>query len=116
MIDVDIMNTTYQDIIITFVLNILLQHVGMLWIIETHEQLQYDMDEQNSEWMTGGTWYDTSICKKLHEKLFEGFIINARTDRYHIMCSIDAHITYHKTSFDDGSSGGGCTLPKYSTI
>ena len=63
----------------------------MLWIIETHEQLQYDMDEQNSEWMTGGPWYNTSICNKLYGKLFEGFIINARTKRYNIISSIDAH-------------------------
>ena len=48
------------------------------------------MDIQNSYWMTGGPWYNTSICKKLHGKFFEGIIKNARTDRYHIMCSIDA--------------------------
>ena len=39
MIDVDIMNTTYQDIITTSVLNKMLHHVGMLWIIKNHEQL-----------------------------------------------------------------------------
>ena len=48
MIDVDILNTTYQDIITTFVLNTMLHHVGMLWIIEAHEQLQYDMDKHSS--------------------------------------------------------------------
>ena len=48
MIDIDIMNTTYQDIITLFVLNTMLHHVGVLWIIETHEQLQYDMDKYNS--------------------------------------------------------------------
>ena len=37
MIVVDNMNTTYQDTITTLVLNIMLHHVGMLWIIETHE-------------------------------------------------------------------------------
>ena len=47
MIDIGIMNTTYQDIITLFVLNTMLKHVGMLWIIETHEQLQYDMDKHN---------------------------------------------------------------------
>ena len=31
------------------------------------------------------------IFKKLHGKLFEAFIINARTDRYNIMCSIGAY-------------------------
>ena len=33
MVDVDIMNSTYQDIITTFVLNKMLHHVGMLWKI-----------------------------------------------------------------------------------
>ena len=66
MIDVDILDTTYQYIITTFLLNTMLHHVGMLCIIETHEQLQYDMEEQNLEWMTVGQWYNTSTCKKLH--------------------------------------------------
>ena len=85
------MDTTYQYIITTFVLNTMLHHIFMLWIIETHEKLQYDMDKHNSEWVTGGPWYNTSICKKLHGKVFEGFIRNTRTDIYNIMCSIDAH-------------------------
>ena len=87
----DNLNTTYQDIITTVVLNTMLHHVGMLWIIETHEKLQYHMDKNNSELMTGGPWYNTSICKKLHGKVFEVFIRNAITDRYNIVCSIDAH-------------------------
>ena len=48
MIDVDNLNTPYQDIITTFVLNTMLHHVGILWIIKTHEQLQNDMDKHNS--------------------------------------------------------------------
>ena len=91
MIDVDNLNTTYQDMIKMFVFNKMLHHVSMLWIIETHEQLKYYTDEHNSEWMTGGTWYKTSICKKLHGNVFEGFIRNARTDRHNVMCSIDEH-------------------------
>ena len=31
--------------------------------------------------MTGGPWYNKYIFKKLNGKVFEGFIINARTDR-----------------------------------
>ena len=91
----DNFNTTYQDIITTFVLNTMLHHVGILWIIETHEKLQYDMDKHNSECMTGGHWYNIYICKKLHGKLFEGFIRNAITDIYNIMCSIDVHEKAH---------------------
>ena len=40
MIYVDNMNTTYQEIITTFVLNIMLYHVDMLWIIENHEPIK----------------------------------------------------------------------------
>ena len=60
--------------------------------------------------MTGGTWYNTYICKKLHGKVFEVFIRNARADRYNIMGSVDAHEKYHQSSCHDGSSGGGCPL------
>ena len=86
----------------------------MIWIIENHENIKYDMEIQNSNWMTGGTWYNTSICKKLHEKVFQAFIINARTDRYNKMCSVDAYKREHQSSSCyDGSSGGGCPLPIY---
>ena len=47
MIYTDKINTTYQDIITSFLLNKMLHQVGMLWIIETHEQLKYDMDKHN---------------------------------------------------------------------
>ena len=87
----DNINTTYKDITTTFVLNTILHHVSMLWIFENHEQLQYDMEIQNSDWMAGGPWYNTYICKKLHGKHFEGSIINARTDSYNSMCSRDAY-------------------------
>ena len=94
----------------------MLHHVGMIWIIENNKDLKYDMDILNSYYMTGGQWYNTSIFKKLHSKLFEGFIINARTDRYNIMCSIDAYGREHQSSScDDGSSGGGFPLPITST-
>ena len=73
------------------------------------------MEKHNSEWMTGGPWYNMSICKKLHGKVFEGFIINARTDRYNIMCSIDSHEKEQQSYFDYGRSSGGCPLPSNST-
>ena len=33
----------------------------------------------------------TDIFVKLHGNMFEGFIRNARNDRYNIMCAIDAY-------------------------
>ena len=63
MIHVDILETDYQGIITTCILNTMLHHVGMIWIIENHEDLKYDMELQNSDWITGGPWYNTSIFK-----------------------------------------------------
>ena len=91
MIYLDILETDYQEIITTFVLNTMLYHVGMIGMIENHEDLKYDTKIQKTDCMTGGPWYNTSICKKLHRRVFEVFIINSRTDRYNIMCSIDAY-------------------------
>ena len=42
---------------------------------------KYGTDKHDPEWMSGGPWYNTSICKKLHGNVFEGFIGNERTDR-----------------------------------
>ena len=91
MISVYNMNNTYQDIITAFVFNTVLHHVGMLWIIETYEQIKYDVEKHYSHCMTFGTQYNTYICKKIHGKVFEGLIRNEITDRYIIICSIDAH-------------------------
>ena len=43
--------------------------------------------------------------------MFEIHIINARTDRYNIICSIYAHKKKHPSSADYGSSGGGNAIP-----
>ena len=64
MIDVDLLDTNDQEIITTFVLNTMLQHVGMIWIIENDEDLKYDMDIQHSDLLIAVPWYNTSICKK----------------------------------------------------
>ena len=63
-LSMDNMNTIYKNIITSFVLNKLLQHIGMSWIIKTNKNLEYYMDKNNSNWTTCGTCYNTSICKK----------------------------------------------------
>ena len=73
------------------------------------------MEKHNSDWMTGGPWYNTSICKKLHGNVFEGFIRNSRTDRYNIMCYVYAHEKNNPSEHDDGNSCGGYPLPSNST-
>ena len=47
------------------------------------------MDKHNPYRITGGPWYNTYICKKLHGKMFEGYIRNAITEIYNLVCSIN---------------------------
>ena len=104
------MNKNYKDTINKFVLNIVLHHVGMLWIVKTNQQLEYGIDKNNKDRITYGTWYNTSICKKLHGTVFGKYTRTTRTDKCNIMCSIDAHEKQQPSSVDDGRSGGGNAL------
>ena len=61
--------------------------------------------------MTGGPWYKTSICKKLHREVFDRFIKNARTHIYNIMFSVDAHEKEHPTFCDGDNRGRSFPLP-----
>ena len=49
------------------------------------------------------------------EQCLKIYIRNARTDRYNPMCYIDARNQHNTSSVDDGSSGGGNSLPSNST-
>ena len=68
------------------VLNAILHHVGMSWIISTNKEMNYEIGENNhQDWLDKGPWYNTYICLKLHGSIFEDFITHARTDRYNLM-------------------------------
>ena len=54
----DNMNTKYKYIITSFLLNKVLHHVVLSRIIKTNKQLQYDIDKHNSDYVTGGPWYN----------------------------------------------------------
>ena len=77
-------------------LNSVLYHVCLSWMIYSNKQIRYEIEENNTDWLNKGPWYNTTICSKFHETLFEDFIMNYRTDRYNIMCSINSR--YRKQS------------------
>ena len=112
MINLNILETDYQETITTFILNTMLHNIGMIWMIEDNEDLKYDMELKTSYWIIGGPWYNTSIYKKLYRKLLELFIINTITDRYNIMCSLGAYEIENQSSIcDDGNNGGSFSMP-----
>ena len=73
-------------------LNAILHHVGMSWIICSNEEIKYEIDESNhQDCFNKVPWYNIAICSRLHGSLYEDFITHARTDGYNIMCSLVAH-------------------------
>ena len=58
-----LINSSFQEIITKFVLNEILHHVGMSWIICSNEEVKYEIDEINHPyWLNKGPWYNTAIC------------------------------------------------------
>ena len=75
-----------------FVLNTVLHHVGLSWIIYLNKKMEYEIKENNHPgWLNKGLRYNTDICYKLHRTIFDGFIRNYRTYRCNNTCSITSY-------------------------
>ena len=91
-----------------FVLNTVLHHVGLSWIIYSNKEMKYDIKENNHpDWLNKGPRYNTAICYKLYGTVFDDFIRNDRTYRCNIMCYIPSHDKLQPTWVDDAGIGGG---------
>ena len=107
----------FDEIITKFVLNAILNHVGMSWIIITNKEMKYDTDENNHQyWLNKGPWYNTYIYLKLHGGTFEDFITQAGTDRYNLICSLVAHDKMQPDHEYDERKLGDRSMPKYATL
>ena len=82
-------NSILEEMITKSVLNTILYHVGVSWIICSNKKMKYEIDKINHHGCLNKVpWYNTDICSKLHGIMFEYFITHARIDRYNLMCSI----------------------------
>ena len=82
----------FDDVITKFLLNEILHHVGMSQIISSNLEMEYEMNETNHQyWLNKGSWYNTSICSKLHGSKCEDFITQSRTDKQNLMRSLVDH-------------------------
>ena len=70
----------YDKVITKFLLNKMLHHVGMSWIIISNQEMEYYMTTKNNhlDWLNKGPWYNKNICYKLHGIKFEDFITQAK--------------------------------------
>ena len=99
-----------------FVLNTLLTNVVLYWRIFANKTIKYDIKEDNhTNWLKKGQWYNTAICSKLRGTAFGDFIRNYRTDRYNIICSITTNDKQQPKYNDYVRIGGGRLIPKNAT-
>ena len=73
-------------------------------------------NHENVGWFETGPWHNKNICSKLYGTTFKGFIKQARTDRYNIMCSLVAHNRLQDNDQDDEISLGDRVIPKDATV
>ena len=65
----------YDEIITKFMLNAILHHVGISWIVSYNQEMEYEMDGNNyQDWLNKGPWYNTSIYSMLHGFRFEDLL------------------------------------------
>ena len=67
-------------------------------------------------WSNKGPWYNKNICSKFHGIKFEGFIKQARTDQYNLMCYLVAHDRLEPYYTADESIIGDREIPNGATI
>ena len=99
-------------------MNSMLHHVGMSWMISSKKEMDYDnfTNRKNLGWFETGPWHNKNICSKLYGTTFEGFIKQARTDIYNIMCSLVDHDRMQDNEQDDEISLGDIEIPKDATV
>ena len=71
---------------------------------------------KNLSWFDTGPWNKKYICSKLYGTTFEGFIAQARTDRYNIMWSLVAHDRMRDNKQDYENSIGDRVIPNDATV
>ena len=87
-----------------YVLNAILHHVGISWIISSSNEIKYEIEEINhQDRLNKFPWYNTAISSRLHGSVFENFITHGRTDRYYLMYSLVADDKLNPAQEDDAS-------------
>ena len=75
-----------EDIIPDLIKFVVFNHVGILWMIQPKEQIEFDVDEVFAHWCKYEPCYNEKKCYNLHGPVFEYFFVTERKDIYELMC------------------------------
>ena len=66
--------------------------------------------------MQNGSWYNTEIYYQLRGQNFEDYLKKGRTNRYELLCAVDANYRTHALGIDYGISCGSRPFPNIPSI
>ena len=81
-----------NSVITPFVLPVVFQDSGLLWIIGKNNHILFKMAIIVSQWMDKVPWYNKIICTKLNGQIFEDYFKTGCKDRYELICNIYEYV------------------------
>ena len=112
----EVLYTFTKYIIPSFIKSVVFPHVFISWLIQTKEQIQFDVDKTCSRWYKYFPCCNTIICCNFRVLVFGVFFVTARQYRYALMCEPKSYGKVHETSSDSVITVCGLPLPDDSTI
>ena len=85
----------------SFVTNMVFQHVGLSWIIQSNQKLNFYFQHHCTSWIINVPLYNTTICSQLLGFLFGYCVTEFRRERYNIINSIEYNKRENKYVNDD---------------
>ena len=68
---------------------VVVQHVGMSWLIKSEKQSVYECDKICLQWIETRPWYNTTIFTRVCGSSFEYFYVIDLKYRYMLMCELN---------------------------
>ena len=75
-------NTELNSVITTIVIHVVIQYVGLSWIVKKNKHLDFDIEVHCHQYMDNGSWYNTTICSQLNGQKFEDYFKTGQKYRY----------------------------------
>ena len=103
-------NEDLNILITPFVLRVVLEHVGLSWIIDKNKHLNFDIGIQLRQWTYKSPRYNTTIFLQLNGQSFKDFLKTECKYRNKFMFDIDSYNKENGPMPDNANIGGGIIL------
>ena len=93
-----------------FIKSVVFHHVGLSWMIQTKEKIEFYADEIVSHCCKYEPWYNTTNFHNLHGSIFKDLSVTACQDSNDLICSLNTYTNMHGNFSEKVISGIGRPL------